>query len=79
LPLDFLKIDRSFIRDIHLNPDNQFYVQSLVQIAHSCEIVILAEGVENALEWDCLRQLGIDGGQGYLLGRPDSKINTARS
>lgn len=79
LPLDFLKIDRSFIRDIHLNPDNQFYVQSLVQIAHSCEIVILAEGVENAQEWDCLRQLGIDGGQGYLLGRPDSKINTARS
>jgi diguanylate cyclase (GGDEF)-like protein len=79
LPLDFLKIDRSFIRDIHLNPDNQFYVQSLVQIAHSCEIMILAEGVENTQEWDCLRHLGIDGGQGYLLGRPDSKINTARS
>ncbi|HSC76606.1 MAG TPA: EAL domain-containing protein [Pseudomonadales bacterium] len=79
LPLDFLKIDRSFIRDIHLNKDNQFYVQSLVQIAHSCEIIILAEGVENALEWDCLSHLGIDGGQGYLLGRPDPKINTART
>ena len=79
LPLDFLKIDRSFIRDIHLNPDNQFYVQSLVQIAHSCDIMILAEGVENTQEWECLRHLGIDGGQGYLLGRPDSKINTSRS
>lgn len=78
LPLDILKIDRSFIRDIHLNHDNQFYVQSLVQIAHSCEIMILAEGIENTQEWECLRQLGIDGGQGYLLGRPDSKINTAR-
>ena len=79
LPLDFLKIDRSFIRDIHLNVDNQFYVQSLAQIAHSCEIMILAEGVENALEWECLRNLGIDGGQGYLLGKPDDKINTLRS
>jgi diguanylate cyclase (GGDEF)-like protein len=79
LPLDFLKIDRSFIRDIHLNMDNQFYVQSLVQIAHSCEIMILAEGVENTQEWECLRNLGIDGGQGYLLGKPDDKINTVRS
>lgn len=78
LPLDFLKIDRSFIRDIHLNPDNQFYVQSLVQIAHSCEITILAEGVENMQEWNCLRDLGVDGGQGYLLGRPESTINTSR-
>jgi diguanylate cyclase (GGDEF)-like protein len=79
LPLDFLKIDRSFIRDIHLDTDNQFYVQSLVQIAHSCEITILAEGIENLQEWECLRSMGIDGGQGYLLGKPDSKINTIRS
>lgn len=79
LPLDFLKVDRSFIRDIHLNTDNQFYVQSLVQIAHSCDITILAEGVENAQEWECLHNLGIDGGQGYLLGRPESTIQTIRS
>lgn len=79
LSLDFLKIDRSFIRDIHLDTDNQFYVQSLVQIAHSCEITILAEGVENLQEWECLHSMGIDGGQGYLLGKPDSKITTLRS
>ena len=79
LPLDYLKVDQSFIRDIHLNSDNQFYVQSLVQIAHSCEITILAEGVENAQEWECLCHLGIDGGQGYFLGRPDSQLSTTRS
>ncbi len=79
LPLDFIKLDRSFIRDIHLNPDNQFYVQSLVQIAHTCEITILAEGIENQQEWQRLCQLGIDGGQGYLLARPDSTLNTSRS
>lgn len=79
LPLDYLKIDQSFIRDIHFNTDNQFYVQSLVQIAHSCEIIILAEGIENVQEWECLCHLGIDGGQGYFLGRPDSKLNITRA
>jgi diguanylate cyclase (GGDEF)-like protein len=79
LPLDYLKVDRSFIRDIHLNTDNQFYVQSLVQIAHSCDITILAEGVEHQLEWECLQQLGIDGGQGYYLARPDSTLQNQRN
>lgn len=74
LPLDYIKIDRCFIRDIHLDQDNQFYVRSLVQIAHSYDIVVLAEGVETLQEWECLCQLGINGGQGYLLGKPDSKI-----
>lgn len=76
MPLDFLKIDRSFIRNIHFDTDNQFYVQSLVQIAHSCDITILAEGVENEHEWQCLKTLGVDGGQGYFLARPAAILNT---
>ncbi len=78
LPLDFIKIDRCFIRNIHLDQDNQFYVRSLIQIAHSCDITILAEGVESTQEWECLCQLGINGGQGYLLGKPDSHIKQAK-
>lgn len=72
------KIDRSFIRNIHLDLDNQFYVRSLMQIAHSCDITIFAEGVESTQEWECLRQLGIDGGQGYLLGKPEDRITQAK-
>jgi diguanylate cyclase (GGDEF)-like protein len=79
LPLDYLKIDRSFIRDIHMNTDNQFYVQSLVQIAHSCDITILAEGVEIEQEWQCLKTLGIDGGQGYFLCRPGATMMPQQS
>ncbi|HQQ63617.1 MAG TPA: EAL domain-containing protein [Pseudomonadales bacterium] len=75
LPLDYLKIDRSFIRDIHIDTDNQFYVQSLVQIAHSCDITILAEGVEHEQEWHCLKNLGVDGGQGYFLARPAATMS----
>lgn len=78
LPLDYVKIDRSFIRDIHLNPDNQFYVRSLIQIAHSCDVTIFAEGVENEQEWQCLQSLGIDGGQGYYLAKPGEAISNRR-
>ena len=77
MSLDFIKIDRSFIRNIHEDADNQFYVRALIQIAHSCDITILAEGVETLQEWECLHQLGINGGQGYLLGKPDSQIKQA--
>lgn len=70
LPLDYLKIDRSFIRGIHEDKDHQFYVQSLIQIAHSCDVTVFAEGVESQDEWECLLALGVDGGQGYYLGRP---------
>jgi diguanylate cyclase (GGDEF)-like protein len=78
LPLDYLKIDRSFIRDIHQNKDSQFYVQSLVQIAHSCGIKVFAEGVELEAEWSTVLTMGIDGAQGYFLGRPAPEIVVLR-
>jgi diguanylate cyclase (GGDEF)-like protein len=79
LPLNFLKIDRSFIRGIHEDKDNQFYVQSMIQIAHSCDVTVFAEGVELQEEWECLQSLGIDGGQGYFLGRPNAELSSVRT
>ena len=70
LPLAYLKIDRTFIKDIHKSADNQFFVKSLVQIAHSRDIAVYAEGVETEAEWLCVLELGLDGAQGYYLGRP---------
>jgi len=70
LPIRYLKVDRTFIRDIQKNPDNQFFVKSLVQIAHSQDILIYAEGIENEEEWHCILDLGLDGAQGYYLGKP---------
>lgn len=78
LPLGFLKIDRSFVRNIHQDKDSQFYVQSLIQIAHSCNVKVLGEGVELEGEWATLCQLGIDGGQGYFLGKPSAKLVLSR-
>lgn len=74
LPLSHLKVDRSFIRNIDIDADNQFFVKSLVQIAHSCDVMILAEGVETEAEWKQLQALGLDGGQGYFLARPHQNL-----
>ena len=70
LPLDYLKIDRSFTHDIVRDEDAQFFVQSLVAIAKSCDVMILAEGVETQEQWQKLIALGVEGGQGYWLGKP---------
>lgn len=70
LPLDYLKIDRSFTHDIVRDKDAQFFVRSLVAIAKSCDVMILAEGVETQAQWEQLLEMGIEGGQGYWLGKP---------
>lgn len=72
LPLDYLKIDRCFIQNIVEDKDSQFFVKSLVTIAQSCDVTVLAEGVETEDQWNKLITLGIQGGQGYWLGRPQA-------
>lgn len=70
LPLQALKIDRCFISGLQDNADNQFFVKSLLQIARSCDVSLLAEGIETDAEWQQVLALGLDGGQGYYLGKP---------
>ncbi|UTW45776.1 EAL domain-containing protein [bacterium SCSIO 12696] len=73
LPLRHIKVHHSFIHDLDSNQDNRFYIQSLVQVARSRNLLLMAEGVERQEEWDTLQELGVDAGQGYLLGRPSEK------
>jgi EAL domain-containing protein (putative c-di-GMP-specific phosphodiesterase class I) len=72
LPLDYLKIDRCFIQSIVDDLDAQFFVRSLVTIGQGCDVVVLAEGVETEAQWLKLIELGIQGGQGFWLGRPQA-------
>lgn len=67
---DFLKIDGRFSRNIHTEPDNQFFVQSLVNIAHGLNIQVIAEMVETQQEADCLLELSVDHLQGYFIAAP---------
>ncbi len=70
LKLDYLKIDGSYIRNIPADKDNQFFVRTLTDIAHSLDIKILANFVENEQELKTVKALGMDGAQGYHVGRP---------
>jgi len=68
--IDYLKLHASLIRDIHLRRTNQVAVQSLMASCLNSHAKIVAVGVETDLEWDCLLQLGICGGQGTLFSTP---------
>jgi EAL domain-containing protein (putative c-di-GMP-specific phosphodiesterase class I) len=71
LPVAYIKVHRSFISGVDANPDNQFYVKSLLQLAQSKEIPLVAEGVETAEELESLKALGVEYVQGFYLGRPE--------
>ncbi len=73
LPVDYLKIDRHFIQHVETDADTRFFIRSLVAIANSCDITIMAEGVETEEQWQALIDLGIQGGQGYWLGKPSAE------
>jgi EAL domain-containing protein (putative c-di-GMP-specific phosphodiesterase class I) len=69
-PVDRLKIDRSFVRDIAQDRDDAVIAETIVTLAHSLGLRVVAEGVEEAEQLDFLRLRGCDEMQGFLLGRP---------
>lgn len=70
LPLDLLKIDRAFVHDILTDPNVAAIARSIVALAHSLGLTVVAEGVEQQGQFDYLVEQGCTGYQGYLFGRP---------
>jgi diguanylate cyclase len=70
LPLNTLKIDRSFVRDVSFDANDRAIVQAIVTLAHGLGLTVIAEGVENQAQLDYLRVVGSDQYQGYLRSRP---------
>lgn len=67
LPIDTLKIDRTFIEYINHNPQDQAIVTSLINLSHSLNLIVIAEGAETCEQVDLLRSLGCDQVQGYFF------------
>ena len=74
LAVDYVKIDRTFIRDVDTNPTNRALVQAVKSVAHTLGKEVIAEGVETAAHAAVLRELGIEHGQGFHWGAPEADI-----
>lgn len=69
-PIDRLKIDRSFVIDIDQNEEDRAIVRAIIDLAHTLQISVIAEGVEEKAQGDMLTRMGCDIIQGYLYSKP---------
>jgi len=70
VPVDGLKIDRSFITDVLRDPDDLALTSAIIAMGHSLGITVVAEGVESEQQFELLRERGCDFAQGFWLGHP---------
>jgi len=70
LPVDFVKIDGSFVRNLHHNSEDKIFVKAMVDLAMGLGITCIAEFVENGEIVTILKELGVELGQGYHIARP---------
>lgn len=78
LPIDRLKLDRAFVKDIETDPNDAAICQACVSLAHSLKLTVVAEGVETERQRDFLLGLGCDTMQGFLYSRPLPKADMER-
>lgn len=73
LPLYALKIDQSFVQGIETSFQNLEIVRAIISLAQAIQLEVVAEGIENAYQKQCLEQLGCQRGQGFLFSQPLSE------
>jgi diguanylate cyclase (GGDEF)-like protein len=69
-PIDSLKIDRAFVRHAGSNPEDRAIIQTIIQLAHSLGLTVIAEGVETESQMETLKAQGCDEIQGFLFSKP---------
>ena len=71
---EFVKLDMSLVRNIHESPSQQTLVTGIIGYCHDNNINVIAEGIETQDELEVIVGLGVDFGQGYLLGKPQMEL-----
>jgi diguanylate cyclase len=77
LPINTLKIDKSFLADVTQNGSDALIVRSIIDLGHNLGFRVVAEGVEDAAAWDLLTRLGCDAVQGYHISHPLPQLKFA--
>lgn len=75
LPIDYVKIDGSFVKNLDSDPTSLALVKAMNAVAHTLGKATVAEFVENEKIWEIIKELDIDYGQGYYLGKPEPYSN----
>jgi EAL domain-containing protein (putative c-di-GMP-specific phosphodiesterase class I) len=70
LPIDEIKVDRSFVMNLAATPADAVIVRSTIDLAHNLGLKVVAEGIEDEIALDKLVEYGCDSGQGYYFSRP---------
>ena len=70
LPIDTLKIDKSFVDNITIDPKDEIIARAIIELAHKMDLKIIAEGVEYAQQFDFLKEHKCDKVQGFLFSKP---------
>ncbi len=70
LPVNELKIDKSFVMNIERDQDDVTIVRSTIELGHNLGLKVVAEGIENKRVWNILKGMGCDYGQGYFMSKP---------
>ncbi|HGF0845112.1 TPA: EAL domain-containing protein, partial [Legionella pneumophila] len=70
LPIDILKIDQTFVKDLKNNQSNQTLIKAIIAMAKKFNLSLIAEGIENQYQLEFLKKLGCHYGQGYYFSHP---------
>jgi EAL domain-containing protein (putative c-di-GMP-specific phosphodiesterase class I) len=70
LPVDSIKVDSSFVRDIGTDPNDEAIIRAIIAMTHSLKLNVIAEGVESEEQYRVLRDLKCDEYQGFFFSRP---------
>lgn len=70
LPVDYLKVDQTFVKDIGIDRSDEKIIKAIIQLAHSLDLKVIAEGIETVEQLRYLQALGCDYGQGFYLSHP---------
>ncbi|WP_067502084.1 bifunctional diguanylate cyclase/phosphodiesterase [Actinoplanes sp. TFC3] len=78
LPVDIVKIDRSFVENVDTDPDNVALVEAVLNLARALRLQTVAEGIESVAQQTTLQVMGVRSGQGYLFGKPRDAVEISR-